>query len=269
MIVLLFDVILTLLISLSVSYLIFGRGTEIIIGTFPNQRVLDWDTLPLVVKDLRAKISNPQWPWAIANRSRMVMGLTALILSIGALPMAFNDRAGYVTTVLFFLPFALLPRLYYRQRENTRREVDAILPSIIVNLRALLADGSLPVATALMHAVADGDGPIFDEVRRDLNSLGVGLSLERALMQAADRYQRPSFTTFARVVVRHDGKPEELEPILAKLEEEILDEALLGVQDIINRRQNTLLVLGSLFLLPALLIILLAPALRDLLGGSF
>lgn len=254
---LLLELLLAGAIAVLMTYVLFGTGREIWVGDIDRHAPLDWNTLGPWLRGSGQKLGDREGRWGREHRRTLGVAIAALPLLGGMLASAVTGS--FPGIALVFSAFGALPRLYYTGPRTSYRELDAMLPAIIVDLRALIADDSMEKAQAFLSAISTGESPMYERLRVDLGRLGVGYSFERALLRAAEAYRRPLFFELAQLLAEHKGRPSALDAPLASFEQRLLDDYSSGVQDAINTRNNLVLLVGVAGLLPALGILAVYP----------
>lgn len=155
------------------------------------------------------------------------------MLVAGALAIAALVPLGWVpwfAMVAVGCAFATLPLLYVRRLRGRRlREVEDQLPEALEFLsRALVAGHSLPMALELLGEEATA--PISTEVRKTVDEYNLGLEMEKALANLAERVPSVDIQFFVSAVTSQSRTGGSLHELLDGLAETIRDRETLRGQ---------------------------------------
>jgi tight adherence protein C len=158
-------------------------------GSVPADRSL-WRGIPFLSKtgDLANRIARAGLPWSVESvqlfRVVSVLGATVLGLLLAA---AEGNAVVLLLFVLVGAICAVLPGLVIDSRADGRqREVELQLPDILDRLTVSIEAG-LGFDSALAHVVQDKTGPGYDEFRRVLQDLQLGVPRDVALEGLSER----------------------------------------------------------------------------------
>lgn len=261
-----FAVDLLLMAGVAIAFaLAFFWDGRVWVGDVTERDLLDWDTAGRISTRLTNRIIDPTWEWGLRHRWHLALVLAAAPIVIGMIAGAFTG--GFSPFAMIFTIAGALPLMYYRPRQQQAREADAILPGLLIDVLALIADGG-NLTQALQTAAGDGEGPVYLRLRQALARSATDADLGTALRQLASEFERPNFTEFANVVASHNGDPASLRSALTSLEERLSLSYEEAVTEALHGRSMTLLAVTGVGLLPALLIIVLLPAIMELMRGT-
>jgi tight adherence protein C len=203
-------------------------------------------------------------------RVMLAVGLCSLILLDGLLTGSFS-----ITTVLLTLLAASLswmgPALLVSTRAQRRMDrVDRDLPELIDLLIATIEAG-LGFAGSLQLVADRFDGPLGQELRLTLREQNMGLSTERALGNLLERCETPSVRAFVRAVSQGESLGVSIGTMMRNLAAETRKRRRQNANEQIQKAPVKMLFPLVFMVFPALLIVLLYPALHQMLqelGGG-
>jgi tight adherence protein C len=196
-----------------------------------------------------------------------VMGLKGLGFVLGVLigVVAASETKpilGIFVGLMLGLVLFVLPDFLVNARVGSRREeVQAMLPDALdllaVSVEAGLGfDGAVAKLTESMH------GPLIEEFALALNEMRIGESRAEALKRMAARMDAPQLTSFVRAVVQADQLGSSLGAILRVQAADARLRRQFAAEEKAMQLPVKMLFPLMLFILPALFIIVLGPALQ-------
>jgi tight adherence protein C len=153
-----------------------------------------------------------------------------------------------------------------RRSEARLREVDAELPELIDVLIATIEAG-LGFAGSLQLVAARFDGPLGRELRLALQEQRMGISTNRALSNILERSDTPSMRSFVRGVVQAETLGISIGQMMRNLALEMRTRRRQTAQERVQKAPLKMLFPLIFMIFPAMLIVLLYPALHELLAG--
>ena len=172
-----------------------------------------------------------------------------------------------VDTILFGMIGWVVPITYVRRTGRLRLErIDRKLPDVI-DLIVVAVEAGQGFAQAMQTAADRTGGPLGDELKLTLQEQRFGLAMDRALENLNTRADTPNMRTFVRGVVQGERLGVSIGQIMRNIGRDL---RLRRRQDAEERAQKTtvkILIPLVFFILPALIIVMLAPALVGL--GDF
>jgi Flp pilus assembly protein TadB len=197
-------------------------------------------------------------------RVMLTVGLSLLIIFNALLSGAFS-----IVTVLLIAAASGLawfaPALLVGTRAQRRMDlVDRALPELIDLLIATIEAG-LGFAGSLQLLAERFDGPLGQELRLTLREQAMGLSTERALANMLDRCDTPSVRAFVRAVSQGDQLGVSVGAMMRNLATETRKRRRQSAQEQIQKAPVKLLFPLVLMVFPALLVVLLYPAVHQML----
>ena len=161
-----------------------------LIRDFSDSRLARLVRLPLIggTDELSKKIARAGLPWLAAKVQFFKVGsLISSVLLGGLLFAATGDLTvlllfGFIAIVGLLLPEALISR----RGDDRQRQLEIQLPDILDRLTISIEAG-LGFDSALAHVVTDKTGPGYDEFRRVLQDLQLGVPRDVALAALGER----------------------------------------------------------------------------------
>lgn len=194
----------------------------------------------------------------------------ALVLTLSLLTGLFS-----LLTILLLLALVglgwLLPAVAIKRRGTRRLDrVDAALPELIDVLTATIEAG-LGFAGSLALCAKRFDGPLGQELRLTLQEQTMGLSTNAALEHMRERCDTPSVRAFVRAVGQGESLGVSIGAMMRNLATETRKRRRANAQERIQKAPVKLLFPLVFLIFPALLIVLLYPAVHTVLttlGGG-
>lgn len=197
---------------------------------------------------------------------RALVGYQVLTAILGALYGFSTDvlpvfTGPIVDTVLFGMFGWVVPITYVRRTGRLRLErIDRKLPDVI-DLIVVAVEAGQGFAQAMQTAADRTGGPLGDELKLTLQEQRFGLAIDRALENLNNRADTPNMRTFVRGVVQGERLGVSIGQIMRNIGRDL---RLRRRQDAEERAQKTtvkILIPLVFLILPALIIVMLAPAL--------
>ncbi|HEX3391587.1 MAG TPA: type II secretion system F family protein [Solirubrobacteraceae bacterium] len=191
-------------------------------------------------------------------------GLPAMILAATLLGGSVSLRTIVALCALAALGW-LLPAVMIRSRGRQRLDrIDAALPELIDVLTATIEAG-LGFAGSLALCAERFDGPLGQELRLTLREQTMGLSTNAALENMRERCDTPSVRAFVRAVAQGESLGVSIGAMMRNLATETRKRRRASAQERIQKAPVKLLFPLIFLIFPALLIVLLYPALHNVL----
>jgi tight adherence protein C len=191
-------------------------------------------------------------------------------LFLPALILLYAATTGGASLLTFALLIAAaiggweLPALVIRHRARRRLDkIDHDLPQFIDLLVAIIEAGS--AFGSALNGVADRfHGPLGDELQLTMRQQSLGIGTERALNDMAERCDTPSMRAFVRTVIRADSHGSSIGPVLRHLAREIRQRRRDAARERIQKAPIKMLFPLAFLILPALLLVILFPAMYNI-----
>ncbi|WP_285244960.1 type II secretion system F family protein [Pseudarthrobacter sp. fls2-241-R2A-127] len=206
-----------------------------------------------------------QWPLSriLMVKPMLAFGgaLLGLLVFMGS-PSAGRFFIAFVIVALaYFLPDILLRNFAQKRREAIRLELPNALDQMLISVQA-----GLGFETAMGRAGENGRGPLADELIRTLQDIQVGRSRKEAYLALSERVDVPAVRTFVRAVVQADTYGIAIAGVLkAQAKDMRIKRRQLAEEHAMKMPVKMLFPL-IFFILPTLFIILLGPAVLQIMA---
>jgi tight adherence protein C len=198
--------------------------------------------------------------WRVIAAGGLPASILALKLLAGSLSLS-----TVVLVCLAGLIAWLLPAAVIRTRGQRRLDrVDGALPELIDVLTATIEAG-LGFAGSLALCAERFDGPLGQELRLTLREQTMGLSTNAALANMRERCDTPSVRAFVRAVAQGESLGVSIGAMMRNLASETRKRRRASAQERIQKAPVKLLFPLIFLIFPALLIVLLYPAVHTVL----
>lgn len=189
-------------------------------------------------------------------------GLAALGYLLADAPL---KQALYVGC--FLLGGWMLPLTYVRRRARARAvTIDRELPNLIDQVVVTLEAG-VGFSSSLQIAASRMDGPLGDEMRVALQEQRMGVSLSDSLLHLRDRIDSPNVKSFARAVVQGERLGVSIGTVMRDLALDMRKRRRQSAEERAQKAPVKILIPLVFCILPALFIVVLAPALLEMADG--
>jgi tight adherence protein C len=196
----------------------------------------------------------------------VIPGFLVLVSVLSPVTLAKLLEIGIAFWATWFLPAAIV-----RSRAQRRMdEIDRSLPELIDVLTATMEAG-LGFAGSLQLVAERFSGPLGQELRLTFQEQRMGLSTEQALSHLLDRCDTPSVRAFVRAVIQGESLGVSVATMMRNLAGETRKRRRHNAHTRIQKAPVKMLFPLVFLIFPALLIVLLYPALTQVLqqlGGQ-
>jgi tight adherence protein C len=206
------------------------------------------------------------WPVPKLVAAKLVLALVAstlglLVVSGGPSPFTILMAVG-VTAVAYFLPELLL---YSRGKE--RQEAIQLELADTLDQMTIAVEAGLGFESAMARAGSNGKGPLAEELVRTLQDIAVGQPRREAYLALAERTGVADLRRFIRAVVQADAYGVSIADVLRTQAQEMRLKRRQRAEE--KAMQIPVKVIFPLILciLPTLFIMLLGPAVMDIVGA--
>ena len=180
-----------------------------------------------------------------------LIGTGAVIAGVVFAPM--------LAAVGFVLPEYILSLKARSRRDSVRNSLPDALDLLAVSVEAGLGfDGAVTKLTEHM------DGPLIDEFQMALNEMRIGEARHTALKKMSDRVDAPELTTFVRAVVQADQLGISLGRILLVQAADSRLRRQAAAEEKAMKAPIKMLFPTVMFIFPAMFIVLLGPAVMNI-----
>jgi tight adherence protein C len=162
--------------------------------------------------------------------------------------------------------WALFGAVVRHRSEIRLNAVDRELPELIDVLIATIEAG-LGFAGSLQLVAGRFEGPLGNELRLALQEQKMGLSTNQALSNILVRSDTPAMRSFVRAVIQGETLGVSIGAMMRNLAIEMRTRRRQGAQERVQRAPLKMLFPLIFLLFPAMLIVLLYPAIHELLAG--
>jgi len=206
-----------------------------------------------------------QWPLArlLMVKPMLAFGgaLLGLLVFMGEPSAGRFAIALVIVALAYFLPDILLRNFAQKRREAIRLELPNALDQMLISVQA-----GLGFETAMGRAGENGRGPLADELIRTLQDIQVGRSRKEAYLALSERVDVPAVRTFVRAVVQADTYGIAIAGVLkAQAKDMRIKRRQLAEEHAMKMPVKMLFPL-IFFILPTLFIILLGPAVLQIMA---
>jgi tight adherence protein C len=205
------------------------------------------------------------WPVSKLIAAKLVLGMVASglgVLVVSGGPSALTvGMAVVVTVVAYFLPELLL----YSRGQERQEAIQLELPDTLDQM-TIAVEAGLGFEAAMARAGANGKGPLAEELVRTLQDIAVGQPRREAYLTLADRTGVQDLRRFIRAVVQADQYGVSIADVLRTQAQEMRLKRRQRAEE--KAMQIPVKVIFPLILciLPTLFIVLLGPAVMDIIA---
>jgi tight adherence protein C len=156
------------------------------------------------------------------------------------------------------------PAVFVRGRAQTRLDrIDRDLPQFIDLLVATIEAGSA-FGGALNSVTNRFKGPLGAELRLTMQQQSLGIGTERALNDMVERCDTPSVRALVRTIIRAESHGSSIGPVLRHVASDIRQRRRDAAREKIQKAPIKMLFPLAFLILPALLIVILFPAIYNI-----
>jgi tight adherence protein C len=197
--------------------------------------------------------------------------LAAILLPVLLLLEALGSGAGMAIAILLAVFAAaacwvLFGAVVRRRSESRLSEVDRELPELIDVLIATIEAG-LGFAGSLRVVAGRFKGPLGNELRLAMQEQRMGLSTNQALGHILERSDTPAMRSFVRAVVQGETLGVSIGTMMRNLALEMRTRRRQAAQERVQKAPLKMLFPLIFLIFPSMLIVLLYPAIHQLLAG--
>jgi tight adherence protein C len=196
--------------------------------------------------------------------AKIVFGVGGVVL--GAALGALGNAAGAFFLALTFGVFGFIgPEMVVGRRAKARLErIQADMPNAL-DILAIGVEGGASFDGAMALLIEHLEGPLADELAFTFNELRIGESRAEALRKLADRADVPEMTSFTSAVIQGERLGISLSRVLRSLAGETRRRRQGDAEERANKMAVRMVFPIALFIMPALFIVMIGPALISLL----
>lgn len=194
-------------------------------------------------------------------RTMAAVGIPALFIVEGVL-------AGKFSAILILLIIIIGPLIWAVPASTIRRraqarldQIDRALPELVDVITATI-DAGLGFGASLQLIADRFDGPLGEELRLTLHEQNMGLTTDRALANMLERCETPSVRAFVRAVEQGSTLGISISQMMRSVATECRSRRREAAHELVQEAPVKLLIPLVLMIFPALLVVLLYPALH-------
>jgi tight adherence protein C len=195
--------------------------------------------------------------------------LAGVLLPLGWLLLASHSSPPRMLFGLLFVLFLGFqgPVIYLRRRARLRLdEIDHQMPELI-DILVTTVEAGIGFAGSLQLAGRRVKGPLGQELRLTLAEQDMGLSTEEALQHMLERADTPALRSFVRAMLQGETLGVSIGKILRDLADEMRKRRRQKAEERAQKAPTKMLFPLVILIFPALFIVLLGPAVSNLLHG--
>jgi tight adherence protein C len=208
----------------------------------------------------------PAWPLAKLLWAKLVLagtgaalGALFVLASPGTLPVLL---AAVVTVVLYFLPELLLS-----SRGQERQQAIALELADTLDQMTIAVEAGLGFEAAMARAGKNGTGPLAEELVRTIQDIAVGRPRREAYLGLVERTAVPDLKRFVAAVNQADAYGIAIAGVLRTQADEMRLKRRQRAEEKAMQIPVKVIFPLILFILPTLFIVLLGPAVIDIVGA--
>ena len=222
-----------------------------------------FDLDAVAVRLLRAGVSSKLGPEefvVLKLLSAAVVGGLGLLLAFAAA----RPATGLVIVLVFAALGFVGPEWVLHARARSRREEIGAVLADKLDLMAVTVEAGLGLDAALARMATADSGPLAEELGLVVAQMRMGESRAAALKALAERVDVPELTSFVRAVVHADRLGTSIARTLRVQASEGRARRQAAVEELVSRAPVKMLLPTVLFIFPALFVVVLGPALLQL-----
>lgn len=166
-----------------------------------------------------------------------------------------------ITALCYFLPDILIRNRATKRRDAIRLELPNALDQMLISVQA-----GLGFETAMGRAAENSTGPFSEELIRTLQDIQVGRSRKEAYVAMSDRVDVPDVRSFVRAVVQADTYGIGIAGVLKAQAKDMRVKRKQRAEEHAMKMPVKMLFPLIFFILPALFIVVLGPAVLSILS---
>jgi tight adherence protein C len=195
---------------------------------------------------------------------KLLCAAVAAALGILLSVLSAKPATGLLIVVVFAALGFIAPEWVLHARARSRREEIATALPDKLDLMAVTVEAGLGLDAALARIAAGADGAFAEELGLAVAQMRMGESRAAALKGLAERVDVPELTSFVRAVVHADRLGTSITRTLRIQASEARSRRQSAVEELVGRTPVKMLLPTVLFIFPALFVVVLGPALLQL-----
>jgi tight adherence protein C len=191
--------------------------------------------------------------------------VAAVVLPIVILVLTGGGRLlDVVAMVLMLFAGWVLPLTYVQRKARKRlQEIDRRLPDLI-DLLTVMVEAGLSFSAALRQAAPEFEPPLSDELRLTLQEQTMGLAIDEALGNMADRADIPGMRSFVRAMAQGERMGISTGQVMRSLAHEMRARRKARAQEKAQKAPVLMLFPLVFLIFPSMFIVLMTPAVINL-----
>lgn len=207
-----------------------------------------------------------RWPLERVIVAKLVLTVLAAafaVLIVGGSPSVRGVATALAAVVLtWFVPELLL----YSEGQKRRQQIQEALPDTLDQL-TIAVDAGLGFESALAHVGRNSKGPLAEELIRTLQDIQVGQPRREAYQVLIERTQVPDLRRFVRAVIQADQHGVSIARVLSTQAQEMRIKRRQRAEERAMQIPVKVVFPLILFILPVLFIVVLGPAVINIIEG--
>ena len=206
------------------------------------------------------------WPLARVIVAKLVLAALALGLGILYLTASQGLLQFVLLTVVVILAYFLPDLLLYSRGQERQNAIQFELADTLDQM-TIAVEAGLGFESAMARAGKNGKGPLAEELVRTLQDIAVGQPRREAYLALADRTNVQDLSRFVRAIVQADAYGVSIADVLRTQAQEMRLKRRQRAEEKAMQIPVKVIFPLILFILPTLFIILLGPAVMDIMAA--
>ena len=205
--------------------------------------------------------------WPLARLVAVKLVLAAVAVGLGALYISGDPSVGrFVGVVVFTGGAYFVPEILLHSRGQERQQAIALELADTLDQMTVAVEAGLGFEAAMDRAGKTGKGPLAQELRRTLQDIAVGQPRRDAYLALAERADVPDLGRFVRAILQADAYGVSIADVLRTQAAEMRLKRRQRAEEKAMQIPVKVIFPLILFILPTLFIVLLGPAVVDIVG---
>ncbi len=188
------------------------------------------------------------------------------LIIVAALAIGFISRSA-LTFIAAALIGILAPDMFLKNSEKRRKEkMVKSLPDVL-DLISVSVEAGLSFDAALQKVVEKTSGPLTQEFEKTLQEINMGKPRREALRDMADRINVNDITVFLSAVIQADQLGVSISNVLSIQSKQVRENRRMRAEEAAQKAPVKILIPLVVFIFPTLLIVLLGPAVLQILDN--
>ncbi|CCG02938.1 type II secretion system F family protein [Blastococcus saxobsidens] len=207
-----------------------------------------------------------EWPVQKLLAAKLV--LLAITVALGFLFLTGSPGViGWLLVAFFAVLAYFVPELLLHSRGQERQQKIAVELADTLDQMTIAVEAGLGFESAMSQAARNGKGPLAEELVRTLQDIGVGQPRRDAYLALAERTQVEDLGRFVRAVLQADAYGVSIADVLRTQAGEMRLKRRQRAEEKAMKIPVKVIFPLILFILPALFIVVMGPAVIDIMGA--